>query len=158
MRTNLRGRKPLVAVAAVATLALTAAGCGGDSGSDSDDKTVIIMASVDQPVMDGFKKFTDEKAKEAGITVKWQRVQNINQLIMQKIQANDTPDIALIPQPGVVGDMIDRGAGFPLEDVVDANALKESLLPGLYDIGVVNDMYYCLMVNGNIKSLVFYNK
>ncbi len=158
MRTNLRGRKPLMAVAAVAALALTAAGCGGDSGSGSDDKTVTIMASVDQPVMDGFKKFTDAKAKEAGITIKWQRVQNINQLIMQKIQANDTPDIALIPQPGVVGDMIDRGAGFPLEDVVDANGLKESLLPGLYDIGVINDKYYGLMVNGNIKSLVFYNK
>ena len=49
-------------------------------------------------------------AKGDGITVDWQKVDNINQLIMTKIQANDTPDIALIPQPGVVADIVRRGA------------------------------------------------
>ena len=68
-----------------------------------DSDTVTIWSSVDQPVQDGLLKALE--AKSAGgddITVDWQKVENINQLIMTKIQANDTPDIAFIPQPGVV--------------------------------------------------------
>jgi alpha-glucoside transport system substrate-binding protein len=158
MRTNLRGRKPLLAIAAAAALTLTAA-CGGGGGSGgSDDKTVTIFASMDQPVIDGLEKKTDEMGKDAGITIKWQRVENINQLIMQKIQANDTPDIAFIPQPGVVSDMVKRGAAFPLDDVLDRGALKESMVPGGLDAGTVDGKLYGLLGSMNVKSLVFYNK
>ena len=74
---------------------------------------MTIWISIDPPVMDGLKKKLDQEAKAKGITVKWSTVDNINQLIMQKIQANDTPDIALIPQPGVVADVVERGDGVP---------------------------------------------
>jgi alpha-glucoside transport system substrate-binding protein len=159
MRTHPRRRKTVMAVAAAAALSLTAAGCGGSGSSGgTDDKSVTIMTSVDQPVMDGFQKMTDQMAKGTGITVKWQKVDNINQLIMQKIQSNSTPDIALIPQPGVVGDMVKRGAGHPLDDVLDMATVKKSMLPGLVETGTVNGKYYGLMVNANVKSLVFYNK
>ncbi len=158
MRTNLRGHKPLIAVAAVATLALTAAGCGGDSGGGSDDKSVTVLASMDQPVIDGMQKALDAKAKDAGITVKIQRVENINQLIMQKIQANDTPDIAFIPQPGVVADVVNRGAAKPLDDVLDMGALKDNMLPGTLEAGTVDGKLYGLLASANVKSLVFYNK
>ena len=158
MRTNLRGRKPLIAVAAVAALALTAAGCGGDSGGGSDDKSVTVLASMDQPVIDGMQKALDAKAKDAGITVKIQRVENINQLIMQKIQANDAPDIAFIPQPGVVADVVKRGAAKPLDDVLDMGALQDNMLPGTLEAGTVDGKLYGLLASANVKSLVFYNK
>ncbi len=158
MRTNLRGRKPLIAVAAVATLALTAAGCGGDSGGGSDDKSVTICASMDQPVVDGLQKAIDAKAKDDGITVKFERVENINQLIMKKIQANDTPDIAMIPQPGVVKDIVTRDAAKPLDDVLDMSALQDNMLPGTLDAGTVDGKLYGLLASANVKSLVFYNK
>src|SRR5688500_9349383 len=120
MRTHSRGRRAAVAVAAVASMSMSLAACGGGGGdSASDSKEVTIWASVDQPVLDGLEKALAPMAEEAGITVKWSKVENINQLIMTKIQANDTPDIAFIPQPGVVADIVDRGAAQPLDDVVD---------------------------------------
>ena len=158
MRFKRRGRSSL-AVAAVSALAVTTAlaGCGsGDSGSD--DKSVTIWSSLDQPVQDGLNKALTEKAKAKGITIKWQKVNNINQLIMQKIQANDTPDIAFIPQPGVVSDMARRNATIPLDDVVDASALKESMVPGTLEAGTINDKLQGLLVSMNVKSLVFYPK
>ena len=71
-----------------------------------------------------------------------QKVDNINQLIMTKIQANDTPDIALIPQPGVVADIVKRGAAKPLDDVVDMDALKSDMMPGTLDAGTVDGKLY----------------
>jgi alpha-glucoside transport system substrate-binding protein len=139
-------------------MSMSLAACGGGGDSASDSKEVTIWASMDQPVIDGLEKALAPKAKEAGLTVKWSKVENINQLIMTKIQANDTPDIAFIPQPGVVADIVDRGAATALDDVVDTGALESSMIPGTLDAGTVDDKLYGLLTSMNVKSLVFYNK
>ena len=146
----------LGAAALAASLGLTA--CGGDDGGGSDSDTVTIWSSVDQPVQDGLLKALEAKLDGEGITVDWQKVENINQLIMTKIQANDTPDIAFIPQPGVVKDIVSRGAAQPLDDVVDMSALEGSMVPGSLEAGTVDDELYGLLVSANVKGLVFYNK
>jgi len=148
-------------IAAVAVAALSATGlaaCGDDSGGGSSDKSIVVWTSVDQPILDGLQKGIDPLAKTAGITIKLQRVDNINQVIMTKLNAKDKPDIAMIPQPGVVADIVKRGAAKPLDDVLDKAALEGSMVPGALDAGTVDDKLYALLVNANIKSLVFYPK
>ena len=147
---------------AAAALILTSGGlaaCGGDGGSGDDgDGTVTIWASVDQPIVDGFQEHLDEAAKDAGITVKIEKVENINQLIMTKIQANDTPDIALIPQPGVVGDMMT--AARPSRSTTSSTSTRSD---GDDDSRHARRRHlrrqlYGLLVQMNVKSLVYYNK
>ncbi|MCW2793876.1 MAG: carbohydrate transporter substrate-binding protein, partial [Nocardioides sp.] len=158
MRTHSRGRRAALAAAAALSMALSLAACGGDSGSGSDSKTVTIWSSVDQPVQDGLLKALEAKMKSQGIEIDWQKVENINQLIITKIQAGDTPDIALVPQPGVVQQMNQLGAVKPLDDVVDMDALNSSMVPGALDSGTVDGKLYGLLVSANVKGLVFYPK
>ncbi|MFI7586533.1 ABC transporter substrate-binding protein [Spongisporangium articulatum] len=162
-------RRPslLMSVAAVGVAALATSAClssgssGGGSGSATGEvkgSTVTIWTSVDQPVLDGLEAAMKPKADALGMTVKWSKVDNINQLIMTKIQANDTPDIALIPQPGVVADIVNRGKATALDDVVDKSALQSSMIPGTLESGTVNGKLYGLLVSANTKSFVFYPK
>jgi alpha-glucoside transport system substrate-binding protein len=153
-RTTLLG----TALATVAALALTA--CGGDSGSSSDSKTVTIWSSIDAPVQAGMEKKLNEKLKAANsdITIKWQQVQDINALIITKIQAGDTPDIALIPQPGVVKQMNSLGATKAMDDAVDMAALKDNMVAGSLDAGTIDGSLMGLLVSANVKGLVFYPK
>jgi alpha-glucoside transport system substrate-binding protein len=154
----MRVRKFAAIALALSVGALTTGCLGEGSGGGGDSDTVTVWMSVDQPIVDGFQKRLDEVAADSGITVKLEKVENINQLIMTKIQANDTPDIALIPQPGVVGDIVERGAAFPLDDVVDVASLEETMIPGTLGTGTFDDQLYGLLVQMNVKSLVFYNK
>ena len=156
MRVHKRGVKALTAVAAMALGVSGLAACGG-GGSSSDDKTVEIWMSVDQPVFDGLKKSMTAKAKDAGITLKMSKVTDINSLIMTKIQANDAPDIALIPQPGVVNNIVKRNKAIALDDVITSDA-KDSMLGGALEAGTFNGKLYGLLSSANVKSLVFYNK
>jgi alpha-glucoside transport system substrate-binding protein len=158
MRLRARGRVPLLVGAALAATSLVA-GCGGDSGS-SNSKTVTIWSSVDQPVQDGLLKALQAKIKAGGddITIKWQKVENINQLIITKIQSGDTPDIALVPQPGLVAQMNQLSAVKPLDDVVDMNTLKTSMIPGTLESGTIDGKLYGLLVSANVKGLIFYPK
>ena len=78
---------------------------------------------------------------------------------MTKIQANDTPDIAFIPQPGVVARHRQRvDATKPLDDVVDMSALKTSMVPGTLEAGTIDGKLYGLLVTANVKGLIFYPK
>ena len=159
MRITRRTRRTAVATLAASTLALTAAACGGDGGSGGDDGgPVTIWMSLDQTVVDGIQKQLDVKAEEAGIEVEIERVDGIDKLIKTKIQAGDTPDIALLPQPGVVASVVELGAAFPIDDVVDTAALEESMVPGALEAGTVDDELYGLLVSMNVKSLIFYPK
>ena len=157
MRFTSRGRTAALAVTALATT-FAAAGCGGGEETEAEANEVTIWSSMDPAVQAGLESTLVAKAEEAGYTIDWQKVENINQLIMTKLQANDLPDIAFIPQPGVVADVVDRGAGDPLNDVVDMAALEESMVPGTLDSGMIEDELYGLLVSMNVKSLVFYPK
>jgi alpha-glucoside transport system substrate-binding protein len=133
------------------------AACGGGGGSGGDDSTVEVWSSTDPLVFAGLKKKLEAEAKAAGITVDVQRVTDINTVIMTKIQAGDVPDIAMIPQPGVVKDIVDRGAAKPLDDVVDQSDLQD-MVPGTLDAGTFDSKLYGLLVSMNLKSLVYYPK
>ncbi len=158
MRNPVRSRTTLMGVAVAAAASLVLASCGGSDSGGSDDKTVTIWSSMDAPVKDGLESALVKKADAEGITVEWQTVENINQLIMTKIQANDTPDIAFIPQPGVVADIVDRGAAFSMNDDVDMSTLEGNMTPGTLDAGTIDGDLYGLLVSMNVKGLVWYPK
>ena len=103
-------RRRGAAVALVATAALTMSGCLAGGGDDEGDEAneVLVWASMDPPVIEGLQAALDARAEDEGITVRVEAVEDINSLIMQRIQAGDTPDIAMIPQPGVVEDVVAR--------------------------------------------------
>jgi alpha-glucoside transport system substrate-binding protein len=153
-RTTVLGTTLLTAAA----LGLTA--CGGGSGSGSSN-TVTIWSSVDPPVKAGLEKTLLAELKAEGksnIKISWSTVTNINQVIITKIQAGSTPDIAFIPQPGVVKQMQQLGAIKPLDNIVDMSSLQSSMVPGSLDAGTVNGQLYGLLVSANVKGLIFYNK
>jgi alpha-glucoside transport system substrate-binding protein len=150
--------KALKAAFAIAAASALVVGCSSNSGTATDDKKVTIWTSVDQPVLDGLKKSMQPMADAAGITVDWQKVDNINQLIVTKVQAGDVPDIAMIPQPGVVANLVSRDAVFALDDVLDMNSLRSTMVPGTLEAGTVDGKLYGLLTSANVKSLVFYPK
>jgi len=133
-------------------------GGGGSPTGQASGSTVTIWTSMDQPVIDGLKAGLAPLAQQQGITVNWQKIDNINQVIMTKIQANDVPDIAMIPQPGVVADIVTRNKATALDNILDMNSLKSSMLPGTLEAGTVNGKLYGLLVSANTKDFVWYPK
>jgi len=165
MRLTAKRRRAALAATAAA-LALSTTGClgssddggGGGSSGGGDDGEVEILATTDPLVFDGLKAKIEEEADAAGINVNVQRVDNINQLILTRIQAGDPPDIAVIPQPGVIKQIVDRGEGVELtDDIVPADTIAD-MTNGTLEAGQIDGTQYGLMISMNVKSLVFYNK
>ena len=159
MSTSKRRRWTTAALSATVALTLTGCLAGGGEEEGASENEVLVWASMDPPVVEGLQAALDARAEGEGITVKIEAVEDINSLIMQRIQAGTTPDIAMIPQPGVVRDVVARAeTTVPLDDVLDTAALEETMTPGTLDVGAVDGTPYGLLVSMNVKSLIFYNK
>src|SRR6516164_570669 len=128
-RMTLVGATLLVSAGLTLSACSNSGGGGGGGGGGSGSTTVTIWSSVDPTVKAGLEKQLNAELAAQGskIKINWQTVTNINQLIITKIQAGNTPDIAYIPQPGVVAQMVKLGAAKPLNSVVNMSSLQQNM-------------------------------
>lgn len=159
-RTALRA----VAVGAATTLALT--GClseGGDSGGGGGggggDGTVEIMYGFSGPQSEAFIDHVGQWAEGEGIDVQFSPTPDFDKLVRSRVAGNNLPDIAIFPQPGITLDIARGGDLADLRDVLDTDALAESLVPGILDAATDDEgAIFAAPVSISVKSLVWYPK
>ncbi len=166
LRRRGQGRKGRQAVALVA-MATLATGClseGGDSGGGGGgggggDGEVEIVYGFGGSQSAGFEESLAAFQEESGVNIKLTEAsQSFDTLIRTRVQANDLPDMALFPQPGVLKDFVAQNKMQTLASQIDVGPLEEALVPGILEAGKVEDEYYGFPVSMNVKSLVFYPK
>ena len=171
-------RKAVVAGAVGVGLALSLTACG-DGGGDSDDaagtpsaasidcapytkfgdlkgKTVSVYTGIvtpeDKPQIDSYKPF------EActGVTVKYEGDKAFEQQIVVRAAAGNPPDIAFVPQPGLLKQLVATGKAVEAPAEVAANVDK-FFSPKWKTYGSVDGKFYAAPLGANIKSLVWYS-
>jgi ABC-type Fe3+ transport system substrate-binding protein len=162
------------ALAAIGTLALAVAGCGGNDnsstgtgGASTSAKTAPSTANVAgnisivgiwtgdeqksfQAVIDGFKK-THPK-----VTVKYNPAgDNVPTVLGTAVEGGHPPDLAAIGQPGVVKQFQEKNALKPL-DFARADIAKNYPADFL-KLGTINGKLYSFVFKAANKSTVWYN-
>jgi alpha-glucoside transport system substrate-binding protein len=158
-------------------LSLTLAACGGgsdtsntgasgDSGSadcaaytqygDLKGKTVTVYTGIvtpeDTPQIDSYKPFE----KCTGATIKYEGDKAFETQILVRARAGKAPDIAFVPQPGLLKQLVGTGKVVEAPAEVSANADK-FWGKDWKDYGTVDGKFYAAPLGANVKSLVWYS-
>ena len=159
---------------ALLTLALSvaAAGCGGD---DDDDEaggattaaettaeeavsgTVSVMAvwtgpeqASFQAVLDGFKE------ENPDVTVNYTSAgDQLPTQLSTAVEGGSPPDVAVLPQPGLMRDFAEKDALQPLD--FTAEDVETNLGQSAVDLGTVDGTLYGFLFKAANKSTVWYN-
>ncbi len=172
-------KKNRLAVAAVGVASLVAlAACGGDAdpaapgddaGSERDcsayesygdlsGTSVNLYTSIvdpeDKPHIDSFIPFEEC----TGAEIEYEGSREFEAQLPVKIEAGSPPDIAYIPQPGLIKTIADRfpDAMVPVAEAAEAN-VDEFYNEAWKGYGTVDDTYYAVPVGANAKSFVWYS-
>ncbi len=150
-------RHPLAIVAAVALLAVACEDPDerpevGDPAGEAGE--VTIMSALSDPEAEMMLSTLEEWADEQDIRIVHDRVLDFERVIWDRVDAGDPPDIALYPQPGLLRDMAEHVRN--LDEVLDADAVRDSLLPDLYELGEFEGETLGVLYRLNLKSLVWY--
>lgn len=176
-------RRGTAAIAGGLGLALALAACsGGDSGDESTDSggdtdaaseidcapyeefgdlegtSVSIYTSIVEPEqqtqVDSYVPFEEC----TGVTVEYEGSREFEAQLLVRIQAGNAPDIAYLPQPGllktIVQDFPDEIV--PAPEATTAN-VDEFFTEGWKEYGSVDGTFYAAPLGANAKSFVWYS-
>lgn len=179
MTKRIAARRALAATATLGALvAMTAcssstpstpAGGGGSAGGtdcaaykvygDLKGKTITVYTSIAsdaeaKPHIDSFKPFE----QCTGATVKYEGSREFETQLPVRVKAGNAPDIAYLPQPGLLNTLVKNNPGKLFE--VGADAAKN--LDTYYNkawrsYGTVDGKLYAVPVGANAKSFVWYS-
>ena len=159
-------KKGLLVGAAVATLSLVAtvftttsakaADCADYAQFGKYNATVKVFAGIRDPeatVMTNiFKQFT----ACTGITIAYEGTDQFETLLPVRVKGGNAPDIALIPQPGLVATMVATGKAVPISAATRSN-LNSYYNPAWKSFTTINGRIYGAPFGASSKSLVWYS-
>jgi alpha-glucoside transport system substrate-binding protein len=168
-------RKTLRTVALVGALSLGLAACGGDNGDDTaggsdlefdcadyeqygdlsgEEVTVYtsIVTPEDQSHIDSYEPFEEC----TGATIRYEGDRAFEEQVLVRTQAGNPPDIAYVPQPGLLEQLVATGEAVAAPSETEAN-VDEFWGEDWKNYGTVEDTFYAAPLGANMKSLVWYS-
>ncbi|SCE94220.1 ABC transporter substrate-binding protein [Micromonospora chokoriensis] len=160
-------------IAGVLGLAFSATACGtGDDKKSSnagsaecaayekyeghDGKKVSIYASIRDAEADLLERSWSQFTDCTGIEIAYEGSGEFEAQLPVRVDGGNAPDIAFVPQPGLVKRFADAGKLKSLS--ADTKALAEQNLPADWlKYGTVNGTLYGVPLGANVKSFVWYS-
>lgn len=165
-------RRRIVALAGAVGLALSAAACGGDApATDNLDKPecaafkdytgiagkkVSIYASIRDAEADLLKKSWEEFADCTGLKIEYEGSGEFETQINVRVKGGRAPDIAFIPQPGLVKKFVDGGTLKPVGAKTKSEA-EANYSPDWLKYSTFDGKFYGAPLGSNVKSFVWYS-
>jgi ABC-type glycerol-3-phosphate transport system substrate-binding protein len=163
-------RWQLLALLLTLVLAVMAAGCGGDdeedgagatTGEETTEETVSgtvsVMAVWTGPEQASFQAVLDAfKEANPDVTVNYTSAgDQLPTQLSTAVEGGNPPDIAVLPQPGLMRDFADKGALQALDFAADD--VETNLGESAVDLGSVDGTLYGFLFKAANKSTVWYN-
>ncbi|MEU8083777.1 ABC transporter substrate-binding protein [Micromonospora sp. NPDC049101] len=160
-------------IAGVLGLALSATACGtGDDKKSNnagsaecaaydkyeghDGKKVSIYASIRDAEADLLERSWSQFTECTGIEIDYEGSGEFEAQLPVRVDGGNAPDIAFVPQPGLVKRFADAGKLKNLS--ADTKALAEQNMPADWlKYGTVNGTLYGVPLGANVKSFVWYS-
>jgi alpha-glucoside transport system substrate-binding protein len=159
--------------AAAAGFSLLAAACSSNSSGTTANVTltgscakyqayaghpgtsVSMFASIISPESDSLQKSWADFEKCTGITIKYEGSNDFESQLGVRVAGGTAPDIAIIPQPGLLQQMVKthKVVKPPAQTVANENKWSAAWK----EYGSVDGTFYAAPMSANMKSLVWYS-
>ena len=147
----------VASVVASVSPASAAVNCDPYAGYKSmKGKTVTIFTSILEPELTTLNTAMKDFQACTGVKIKIEGSNQFEALLPVRVKGGNAPDLAWIPQPGLLQKMVATGKVVPAPKAVVAN-IKKYWSASWADLGSVNGKIYAAPFGSNMKSLVWYS-
>jgi alpha-glucoside transport system substrate-binding protein len=146
----------LVSAAAIALTGCAEAAPGGGDGGSDGKSTVRISGGITGIEADDLNKSFEAFEKDTGIKVEYTGDKGFEGNIVTKVTGGDAPDIAVVPQPGLLKTLVETGKVTAAPDGV-SKAVDENWSADWKKYGTFDDTFYAAPMLANLKGYVWYS-
>ena len=135
--------------------AVVAAACGGSSDPDqADARTIDVFGPYLGREADAFADSLRGFEHDTGIEVRYTGSANFVDDLRSRVNGLDLPDVAMVPQPAVIEELVDSDAIVPLDEAT-AESVADNFDVGAHEIAVDGEPYV-VPYRSTVKSIVWY--
>lgn len=158
------------AVALAAALLAAAAACTGPTGPGPtspaprtsatpglDGAVVPVLGLWSGPEGEAFRTVAATWEHATGAAVAWTGSQDLAGDLAAALAAGAPPDVAVLPNPGLLRDLVGDGALLPLDDLLDPSTVARDYPAAWTALGSVDGTLYALPVKATDRSTVWYS-
>ena len=149
--------KRILFVVLVLAIALTPIFAGGKAEKASDQKTVTVFGAFVDEEARRFEEAIRPFEERTGIKVVYEGSKDFETLISVRVEGGNSPDIAGLPQPGLMHNFAAKDKLVPVWSSLNA-LLDKNYAPVWRDLGSYNGNTYGIFHRVNAKSFVWYPK
>ena len=156
-------RSRLFTLVAMAGLVLAACAQPGNesagpvgSGEPLGGKISILATWVDTE-QENFMAMIQPWVDANDVEVEYEGNRDLGTILTTRLEGNDPPDVAGIPNPGAMAEFARNGDVLPLDDVVDVSAMADNYNQGWIDAGTVDGKFVGIFIKVAVKGLIWYN-
>jgi alpha-glucoside transport system substrate-binding protein len=118
---------------------------------------VRVLGLWSGPELDSFMTVKSAWEKETGGTVDWEGTQDLPDVLTARLQARNPPDIAILPNPGLMQQLAREGKLVPLNSFMDMDQVSKDYAPAWIDLGSYDGKLYAIFYKVANKATVWYN-
>ncbi len=122
-----------------------------------DGAHVHVLGVWSGPEFDSFATVKTPWETDTGATVDWEGTQDLRAALNTDIRAGTPPDIAILPNPGLMHQLAEEGKLVPLDSVMDMNQVGKDYASPWIDLGSNNGRLYGIFYKLTSKATVWYN-
>ncbi|KEP74746.1 sugar ABC transporter substrate-binding protein [Microbacterium sp. SUBG005] len=146
----------LLAVGAIALAGCAEGDSSGSGGSGSGETTVRIAGGITGTEADALNQSFEQFTQDTGIKVVYTGDKSFEGNIVTKVSGGDAPDIAIVPQPGLLKTLIGTGEVQEASDAVSSN-VDEYWGEDWKSYGTEDGTFYAAPMLANLKGYVWYS-
>ena len=152
-------RREFLRRAALLGLSATAAGalleaCGGNTSASNTVDLLNVWSTEEQA---SFKAMVAPFVQQNGTKINLESTRDLNATLTTRLQGNNPPDIAILPNPAKMQQIAKQGKLKALNDVVDMSQLQTDYAKTWIDLGTYNSKLYAIFMKAANKGTIWYN-
>ena len=146
-------RMPPVTVVLL-VVALLVAACSGRASAPGDlAEPVEVFAGLRGDDAEALREVLADFTARTGIATRYVGTAGFARRLPERLREGAPPDVALVPQPALLAELARSGHLAPLDGL---DELEDTLPPGAFEVGIVDDVRYGVWYRVSPKSLVWY--
>ena len=142
----------------VATLALALfliAACQGAPAPTIGSVEVLGVWGGEE--LTSFQAMVAPWEQQTGGKMSFTGTRDLTAILTTRLQAGNPPDIAILPNPGLMTELAKAGNLIPLNSFLNMNTINQDYAKGWVDLGTVNGNLYAIFMKASDKGTVWYN-
>jgi len=116
---------------------------------------VLVVWGGDE--LESFKIMIRPFEESTGIKINIEATRDINAVLFTRLEAGNPPDLANLPNPGVLKEFAYQRKIVPIDEFIDMKKLREDYGESWIELGSYENKLYGIFIKASLKSLIWYS-